>query len=240
MPLARRVRRLGWIASTLMWIPFATMFIGMIGLPKASYDRGELPLLSRYSRLVGGSLAAASTALLVGAPILSRITNRSVMRQGQTADARIREIWDTGTTINQNPVVRMLLEVHPPGGSTFQAETERLIPRLQLPQVQPGASVGVRYDPRSRAVAIVDADPATANSGEPSSAGPARTKALRRIAPSDPPSYTPGPCSRNVIRKVGKSRTCCDSAVWRAPEYSRSVAGAGDSHGATGPSPGQS
>lgn len=165
MPLARRMRKLGWIAFTLMWIPFATMFIGMIGLPEGSYDWGELPVLSRYSLLVGGSLAAASTALLVGAPILSGITNRSVLRHGQPADARILQIWDTGTTINQNPVVRILLEVHPPGGSTFQAETERLIPRLQVPQVQPGASVRVRYDPRSRAVAIVEADPATANPG---------------------------------------------------------------------------
>lgn len=158
MTLARRMRKLGWIAFTAMWIPFATMFVGMIGLPEGNYSWGELPVLSRYSLLVGGALAAASTILLVGAPIASGITNRSLVARGQPAEARILKIWDTGTTINQNPVVRMLLEVRPPGGSTFQAETERLISRLQVPQVQPGAMVRVRYDPQSKAVAIVDAE----------------------------------------------------------------------------------
>ncbi|HEX9680090.1 MAG TPA: DUF3592 domain-containing protein [Anaerolineales bacterium] len=158
MTLASRMRRLGWIAFTAMWIPFGTMFVGMIGLPEGSYAWAELPALARYSLLVGGVLAAASTVLLVGAPIASGMTNRSLVARGQPADARILKIWDTGTTINQNPVVRMLLEVRPPGGSTFQAETERLISRLQIPQVQPGAVVRVRYDPQSKAVAIVDAE----------------------------------------------------------------------------------
>ncbi|MGH2626787.1 MAG: hypothetical protein ACRDHY_09080 [Anaerolineales bacterium] len=165
MTLPRRMRRLGWIAFTLMWIPFATMFVGMIGLPEGSYDWAELPTLSRYSLLVGGVLAAASTILLVGAPIASGMTNRSLLERGQPADARILQMWDTGTTINQNPVVRMLLEVSPPGGSPFQAEAERLISRLQIPQIQPGAMVRVRYDPQSKAVAIVDADPPSSGAG---------------------------------------------------------------------------
>ncbi|MGH2606816.1 MAG: hypothetical protein ACRDG5_09525, partial [Anaerolineales bacterium] len=93
--LARRMRKLGWIACTAMWIPFATMFVGMIGLPEGSYDWGELPVLSRYSLLVGGGLAAASTVLLVGAPIASGLMNRSLLARGQAAEARILKIWDT-------------------------------------------------------------------------------------------------------------------------------------------------
>lgn len=165
MTLARRMRKLGWMAFTAMWIPFATMFVGMIGLPEGGYDWVELPALTRYSMVIGGVLAAASTILLVGAPIASGMINRSLLSRGLPAEARILKIWETGTTINQNPVVRMLLEVRPPGGSTFQAETERLISRLQVPQVQPGAVVGVRYDPQSKAVAIVDADPQEAGGG---------------------------------------------------------------------------
>lgn len=38
MTLARRMRKLGWMAFTAMWIPFATMFVGMIGLPEGGYD----------------------------------------------------------------------------------------------------------------------------------------------------------------------------------------------------------
>jgi hypothetical protein len=68
------------------------------------------------------------------------------------------KVWDTGTTINQDPLVRMVLEVHPPGGAPFQAETERLVSRLQIPQIQPGMVVEVKYDPATNAVALADAE----------------------------------------------------------------------------------
>jgi hypothetical protein len=38
----------------------------------------------------------------------------------------------------------------------FQAETERLISRLEVVQVQPGATVKVRFDPATHAVALAD------------------------------------------------------------------------------------
>jgi hypothetical protein len=60
-------------------------------------------------------------------------------------------------------MVRMLLEVQPPGEPAFQAEAERLVSRLQIPQIQPGNVVGVKYDPSSRAVALLDADDGAAS-----------------------------------------------------------------------------
>lgn len=154
MTLSKTMRRLGWLTFALMWIPF----VSLIGLPAGDHAWSELPLLTRYSLMVSGALAVASTLLLVGAPIVSAIHNRVILAKGLPAQATILKVSDTGTTINNDPVVRLLLEVQPPDQPTFQAETERLISRLQIPQIQPGAVVQVKYDPTNQAVALVDQD----------------------------------------------------------------------------------
>jgi hypothetical protein len=70
-----------------------------------------------------------------------------LQRTGVSAEATILKIWDTGMTVNLDPVVGFLLEVRPPGGEPYQAETKILVSRLSIPQVQPGAVVQVRLDP---------------------------------------------------------------------------------------------
>jgi hypothetical protein len=71
--------------GSLMWLPFATMFIGMIGLPNGDYAWGELPILTRTSLLAVGALAIASTILLVGATIVSGVENSEILKDGQPA-----------------------------------------------------------------------------------------------------------------------------------------------------------
>jgi hypothetical protein len=137
-----------------MWIPFTAFFIGMFGMPAGSYSWQELPALSRYSIIGTGVLFAVSMVGLLGAPLFSWMRNRRLLKGGQRGEAEVLAIWDTGTTVNQNPVVGLRLKVHPMAGSPFVAETERLIPRLMVPQIQPGSRLPVRYDPRTRSVAL--------------------------------------------------------------------------------------
>lgn len=158
MKLSLTIRKLGRLAFMLMWIPFSTMMFAMLGMPDGEYAWSELPLLARTSIVVGGTFAAAATILLISAPIASGLHNRTILNRGLPAEAIILKVMDTGTTINKNPLVRLLLEVHPPNQPTFQAEAERLISRLQIPQIQPGATVHVKYDPVSQAVALVEED----------------------------------------------------------------------------------
>jgi hypothetical protein len=51
-------------------------------------------------------------------------------------------------------VVRFILQVTPQGRPQFQAEAERLVSRLEIPQFQPGRVVQVKFDPDSKAVAV--------------------------------------------------------------------------------------
>lgn len=149
------MRKWGWRCFTLAWIPFIGIFIGMSSLPNGSYDWVELPLLARGSIIATGVLFGLATLLLLGTSLIGGMENAEVLKNGQPAYAKVLELRDTGTTINNNPLVHFKLEVHPPAGSTFVAETERVIPRLQIPQIQPGTEVSVKFDPDTKEVALV-------------------------------------------------------------------------------------
>src|SRR5512140_153834 len=75
---------------------------------------------------------------------------------GQPASATIVRLVDTGTTINDDPVVEFVLRVDAPGGEPYEARTKALISRLDVPQVQPGRVVPVRYDPKDRSRVAID------------------------------------------------------------------------------------
>lgn len=81
--------------------------------------------------------------------ILNWRKNRHLLRHGEPARAKILKIWDTGVTVNDNPQVGLLLAVYPENRDPYQAETKKVISRLQIPQIQSGAEVEVRYDRRN-------------------------------------------------------------------------------------------
>ena len=70
------------------------------------------------------------------------------MADAVLAQATILNMWDTGVTLNDNPQVGLLLEVHPAGGQPYQVQTKSLVSRLKIPMVQIGNVVPVKYDPR--------------------------------------------------------------------------------------------
>ncbi len=73
--------------------------------------------------------------------------NKQALAAGQTAQAAVLKMWDTGWTVNGNPRIGVLLEVRPPGGAPFQVEVQKVISRLQTSQYQPGQMLEVKYDP---------------------------------------------------------------------------------------------
>jgi hypothetical protein len=75
---------------------------------------------------------------------------------GVPAEATVLQIWDTGMTVNNDPVVGFLLEVRPKDGNAYQAKTKLLVSRLSILQIQPGAVVPVRIDPANLARVSLD------------------------------------------------------------------------------------
>jgi len=69
------------------------------------------------------------------------------IKDGVTAQGTILRTWDTGTTINDNPVVGFALNVTPSMEPAFEVEMKQIISRIQIGAFLPGATVQVVYDP---------------------------------------------------------------------------------------------
>lgn len=79
-----------------------------------------------------------------------------IRANGLPATATVIKIWETGVKVNNNPVVGFLLEVHAEGMEPYQAETKALISILNIPQIQPGAVLKVKYDPEDPNRVVLD------------------------------------------------------------------------------------
>ncbi len=91
------------------------------------------------------------------------------IKDGVQTSATVLKVWDTGTTLNDDPQVGLLLEIPTNEGSRFQAETKTIVSRLQVSLVQPGVTANVVYDPNNlKRVQVLDfeTDNLTGNSME--------------------------------------------------------------------------
>jgi hypothetical protein len=74
---------------------------------------------------------------------------KALQETGVAAEAVIVRIWDTGITVNDDPVIGMEVEVYPAEGKPWRATIPKsLISRLDIPQFQPAQTVQVRFDPQ--------------------------------------------------------------------------------------------
>lgn len=91
---------------------------------------------------------------LTGCSMIDRMSGVSEARALQTigtaAKATILRVWDTGITVNDDPVIGMDVQVYPAEGESWRATIPKsLISRLDIPQIQPGQIVPVRFDPHN-------------------------------------------------------------------------------------------
>jgi len=76
-----------------------------------------------------------------------------LLTYGTPAKATITALQDTGTTINDNPMVKKTIEVQPDFGAGFTASMEALVSRIAIPRV--GDVLQVRYDPQKPTVMMI-------------------------------------------------------------------------------------
>jgi hypothetical protein len=77
-------------------------------------------------------------------------------KTGKKATAKIIKIQDTGTTINDNPQVKLTVEVTPEYGTPYTTVFKQLIPRLEVHLFQPGTLLNVLVDPKDQKKLILD------------------------------------------------------------------------------------
>lgn len=108
--------------------------------------------MSRSWRVVGGFRLAGLIALMAASAcgMIDQWTGMNtaceLRADGVPARAEILSIWDTGITVNDEPVIGLRVRVMPLEGADFEAEIPKaLIGRLQVPQYQPGKIVPVVF-----------------------------------------------------------------------------------------------
>jgi hypothetical protein len=110
---------------------------------------GQMDLSEMMENGIGPMIIMVVALIIVILTLYSsyRMISPAQIKNGVAAEAKILKVWDTGTTVNDNPQIGLLLEVTAPDGSSFQAEAKTLVSRLSVALVQPGTAAKVVYDP---------------------------------------------------------------------------------------------
>ncbi len=79
-----------------------------------------------------------------------------LLQTGTPATGQILAVNQTGTYVNNQPQVNIVVMVHPPGGQPYQAQLTKIVSLFETAQYQVGAQVHVRFDPQDRSkIAVV-------------------------------------------------------------------------------------
>jgi hypothetical protein len=148
--------------------------VGTLILPDL-IDGQQVPLML--------SIATLFLLLSFGVPFLflrPHLRQHSIAEKGQPAAATLLEFWDTGVTVNDHPQVKMRVEVHPRGGSSYPAELVAIVPRLSAGLLVPGARLVVSCHPeRPEELAFISIDSPSAEMDE---SGPPSALVLEEVS----------------------------------------------------------
>lgn len=95
--------------------------------------------------------AAAACLLLTACGTIDRVTGVrtacELRAHGAAARAEILAVWETGWSVNDEPVIGLRVRVEPSDRPPFEAVIAKaLVDRVHVPQFQPGAIVPVVFD----------------------------------------------------------------------------------------------
>jgi hypothetical protein len=87
--------------------------------------------------------------------------NKSRFANARKAEATILEIGESElgtTTINDQPYVRLKLEIHDAGRKPYIITTDSIVPRLSVPSFQPGYKIPILIDPENPENVLINFD----------------------------------------------------------------------------------
>lgn len=113
------------------------------------FDLNSILLVSLVPTIVIGAVVIIVVAFVLRRVFELSAPNQELLATGESAEATILKLWDTGTSVNVNPLAGPLLEVNAPNRAPYQVETSKLISRLETSQYQPGATLVVKIDPHN-------------------------------------------------------------------------------------------
>jgi hypothetical protein len=106
-------------------------------------------------------LLIAAAVVSSGCAIVNKMSGvseaRAIQAIGEPARATVLQVWDTGISVGNDPVIGLRLRVERPGHSPYDAVIGKsLVSRVHIPQFQPGSHVQVKVDPKDPARVALD------------------------------------------------------------------------------------
>lgn len=92
---------------------------------------------------------------------------RRLQKTGLSGTAKILEVKDTGVTINNNPQVKLLVEIKNSFGQRYNTTIKTLVSRINPFIYQPGMEVAVKIDPKNEQNVVIDFSGAAQSSTAP-------------------------------------------------------------------------
>jgi hypothetical protein len=137
-----------------MWIGIIGGLIGIIVAIGAVLMTGgsEGVYIAAGILVVAGAMGYLFYKLLFGPMML----NSRLQKVGIASKATIKEVRDTGVTINNNPQVKLMLELKNSFGQKYTATIRALVSRLQPQLYQPGMRIPVLIDPKDENKVVID------------------------------------------------------------------------------------
>jgi len=106
--------------------------------------------LKRFYFLMGTIFLVVPLAIISGILLWVMAKRRRVEElaaTGKQGTAVVLKLSDTGVRVNDNPRVKLLLEIPIPNYHPYQAQKTVTLPIIYLPQVQTGSTINILADP---------------------------------------------------------------------------------------------
>ncbi len=113
-----------------------------------------------YAGIVFGAIMTAVAVLYVVIVwffwLGPTLEHNRLTRDGVPARGTILEVHDTGTSVNKDPLVKLLIEVRLPDTAPYKVQSRTVISRLNVAHFTPGTPVGLRVDPKNQKKVIIE------------------------------------------------------------------------------------
>jgi hypothetical protein len=118
-------------------------------------------MIERHYRCGRAALLLIAAVVSHGCAISNKMSGvseaRAIQAIGEPARATVLEVWDTGVTVNNDPVIGLRLTVDRPGHAPYEAVIRKSrVSRVHVPQFQPGPHVAIKVDPNDPARVALD------------------------------------------------------------------------------------
>lgn len=136
------------------WIGIVGGLIGLlvgVGAVVATGDREGIYIAGGMIVLFGGMFFLFYKLFFAQMILASRLR-----KTGLPGKALIKEVRDTGVTINNSPQVKLFLEIKNSLGQKYTTTSRVLVSRLQPQLYQPGMTIPVLIDPKDENIVVVD------------------------------------------------------------------------------------